>query len=266
MARLAIRLTMLTLVMMTVCVLPARADYQAGQAAWAAGRPAEALTAWRAAADTGDARAMLALGRLYAQGLGAPQDYVLAHMWFNLAASRGEAAALKARDALSAKMDTAAGSDGAGPRARLAVGWWWRPEDRRRAAGRSAAAVDPGGAGIDDGPWLQARSGRRPLGKPHGAGLCGVPARRRSAADEDADAVGVARHARARETPGRRRGCGAEAGGRRGGGLACRVAPRGEGRRYRRSQGGTRRRRGRECAGPHGPDGAYARSEQGVTR
>ena len=33
--------------------------------------------------------AMLALGRLYAQGLGAPQDYVLAHMWFNLAARPG---------------------------------------------------------------------------------------------------------------------------------------------------------------------------------
>ena len=50
------------------CVLPAGADYEAGQQAWDAGRPDEALAEWRAAADTGDRRAMLALGRLYAQG------------------------------------------------------------------------------------------------------------------------------------------------------------------------------------------------------
>ena len=46
---------------------------------------------WRSGArprTAGDRRAMLALGRSYLQGLGAPQDYVLAHMWFNLAASR----------------------------------------------------------------------------------------------------------------------------------------------------------------------------------
>ncbi len=47
---------------------------------------------------------MLALGRLYVQGLGAPQNYVKAHMWFNLAASRGEAEAVKERDALEARM------------------------------------------------------------------------------------------------------------------------------------------------------------------
>ena len=51
-----------------------------------------------------EVRAMLALGRLYLKGLGAPQDYVLAHMWFNLAASRGEMEALKERDTLAAKM------------------------------------------------------------------------------------------------------------------------------------------------------------------
>ena len=90
------------------CAGPVRADYAAGKAAWDAGRPAAALAEWRAAADGGDRRAMLALGRLYAKGLGAPQDFVLAHMWFNLAASRGEAAALKERDALAARMTPAA--------------------------------------------------------------------------------------------------------------------------------------------------------------
>ena len=80
------------------------ADYEAGRQAWDAGRPDEALAQWRAAADAGDRRAMLGLGRLYAQGLGAPQDYVEAHKWFNLAGSRGEVAAVGERDALAAKM------------------------------------------------------------------------------------------------------------------------------------------------------------------
>ena len=83
---------------------PARADFDAGQRAWDAGRLDEALTQWHAVADTGDRRAMLALGRLYVQGLGVLQDYVEAHKWLNLAASRGEAAALREREALAAKM------------------------------------------------------------------------------------------------------------------------------------------------------------------
>ena len=82
----------------------ARADYEAGKKAFEAGRPAEALSEWRAAASSGDRRAMLALGRLFLKGLGAPQDYVLAHMWLNLAASRGDAEAAKERNALSARM------------------------------------------------------------------------------------------------------------------------------------------------------------------
>ena len=54
--------------------------------------------------DADNAKGMLALGRLYRQGLGAPQDYVKAHLWFNLAASRGEKEALTERDALAEKM------------------------------------------------------------------------------------------------------------------------------------------------------------------
>ncbi|MCY4592607.1 MAG: sel1 repeat family protein, partial [Alphaproteobacteria bacterium] len=67
----------------------ARADYEAGQAAWEAGRHSEALTQWEAAAGAGDSRAMLALGRTFVKGLGVRQDYVLAHKWLNLAAGRG---------------------------------------------------------------------------------------------------------------------------------------------------------------------------------
>lgn len=94
----------LLLTAVVVSAPSARADYEAGQRAWDEGRPDVALTEWRSAAASGDRRAMLALGRLFVQGLGAPQDYVEAHRWLNLAASRGEKAALKERDALAAKM------------------------------------------------------------------------------------------------------------------------------------------------------------------
>ena len=80
------------------------ADYESGQQAWESGRPAEALVEWQAAADEGDRRAMLALGRLYLQGIGVLQNYVEAHKWFNLAASRGEMDAVAERDALAQKM------------------------------------------------------------------------------------------------------------------------------------------------------------------
>ena len=83
-------------------------DYVAGQEAWEAGRPAEAVAAWETAAAGGDRRAMTALGKAYRQGLGVPQDYVLAHMWFNLAASGGDEAALQERDELTAQMTPSA--------------------------------------------------------------------------------------------------------------------------------------------------------------
>ncbi len=104
MTRHTLRVLMLALALMLICALPAQADYAVGKRAWDAGKPAEALKEWRAAANEGDRRAMLALGRLFMRGVGAPQDYVVAHMWFNLAAGRGEMEAAKERDALAAKM------------------------------------------------------------------------------------------------------------------------------------------------------------------
>ena len=71
---------------------------------------------------TGDAKAMLALGRLYVQGLGAPQNYVQAHTWFNLAASRGEAEAVTERDALAGTHGARTSSQGPRPSSGLAAG------------------------------------------------------------------------------------------------------------------------------------------------
>ena len=84
--------------------LHASSDYESGKKALEAGQFSEALEYWTVAAETGDRRSMLELGRLYLRGLGVPQDYVLSHMWFNLAAARGEIEALSEREAVKEKM------------------------------------------------------------------------------------------------------------------------------------------------------------------
>ncbi len=86
------------------CATAAWADYGAGQAAWEAGRYAEAMKEWRRAARKGDRRAMTALGRAFAKGLGVPQDFIEAHKWLNLAAARGDEKAAAERDALAKEM------------------------------------------------------------------------------------------------------------------------------------------------------------------
>ncbi len=44
---------------------------------------------------------------MYAKGQGVPQDYVYAHMWFNLAAARGDDGANKVRDSVASLMTPA---------------------------------------------------------------------------------------------------------------------------------------------------------------
>ena len=43
----------------------------------------------RPCAEQGNASAQAGLGLMYASGMGVPEDLVLAHMWLNLAAARG---------------------------------------------------------------------------------------------------------------------------------------------------------------------------------
>src|SRR5208337_1323703 len=66
----------------------------------------------RPLAEQGNTGAQTDLGVIYDSGLGVPQDYAQAHMWFSLAASRAPDAAVrgqavKARDAVAAKMTPA---------------------------------------------------------------------------------------------------------------------------------------------------------------
>ena len=62
--------------------------FEGGQEAFKSGDYETALSLWRPLADQGFANALQNLGIMYAWGTGVPQDYVQAHMWFNLAVSR----------------------------------------------------------------------------------------------------------------------------------------------------------------------------------
>jgi hypothetical protein len=64
--------------------------------------------------EQGDVDAQFNLGIIYDKGQGVPQDFVQAHMWFNLAASRLPASdaerlnmAVKTRDITASKMTPA---------------------------------------------------------------------------------------------------------------------------------------------------------------
>jgi TPR repeat protein len=54
-------------------------------------------------ADKGNALAQFSLGFIYEKGLGMPQDYVLAYMWFSLAAAQGTKGAAEWRERLAAR-------------------------------------------------------------------------------------------------------------------------------------------------------------------
>jgi TPR repeat protein len=65
---------------------------------------AEAARLFTLAAEQGANAAQYDLGLLYAQGQGVPQDYVRAHMWFNLSAAGGNQEAVKDRDTITHRM------------------------------------------------------------------------------------------------------------------------------------------------------------------
>ncbi|MFP6637844.1 MAG: tetratricopeptide repeat protein [Nitrospinaceae bacterium] len=64
----------------------------------------EAFRLFRLAAEQGYANAQYNLGLKYAEGQGVPQDYVSAHMWFNLSGSNGDKDAVEKRNIVEKKM------------------------------------------------------------------------------------------------------------------------------------------------------------------
>ena len=80
------------------------ADYQKGLAAHQSGDFATALREWKPRAEQGGAYAQYNLGQMYRKGEGVPQDYVYAHMWWNVVASNGDENGGKVRDLVAKKM------------------------------------------------------------------------------------------------------------------------------------------------------------------
>ena len=113
---------------------------------------------WQAAANAGDAKAMLALGRLYEQGLGAPQNYVQAHTWFNLAASRGEAEAVTERDTLAARM----APEQVAEAQKQAAAWQPEPATAPASSAASGSAGPPPPKAIREAQELLAALGYEP--------------------------------------------------------------------------------------------------------
>ena len=82
-------------------------SYQKGFGAYDRGDYDTALKEFRPLAEQGYPLAQATLGLMYAEGQGVPKDYVLAHMWINLAAPKGVKGAVKARDLLEEMMTPA---------------------------------------------------------------------------------------------------------------------------------------------------------------
>ncbi len=83
---------------------PAWAGLDEGVAAFDRGDYETALREFRPLAEQGNVDAQNALGWMYYIGGGVLQDYVQAHMWYNLAAAQGDKAAAKNRDIVATKM------------------------------------------------------------------------------------------------------------------------------------------------------------------
>ena len=162
----------------------ARADYEAGQRAWDAGRHAEAVAQWRAAAKANDSRAMLGLGRAHIWGLGVRQDYVEAHKWLDLAAGRGNATAAARRDALAIEMTAREREEAR----RLARAWrpGKKPATGRKAAKRRPAEADKASRTAKRKPAKAEKARRTAKRKPAKTGKTQRAAKRKPAKTEKA--------------------------------------------------------------------------------
>ena len=82
----------------------AYADFSAGIDAYTKKDYRTALVEFQTLADRGNADAQFMLGYMYASGKGVLQDYIQAHLWFNLAAAQGKDRAVEAREKIAGLM------------------------------------------------------------------------------------------------------------------------------------------------------------------
>ena len=88
-----------------VSVLPVSAQgFDKGFAAYMMGDYSTALIEWRDRAGQGSVTAQANLGNMYEVGAGVSKSNILAHQWYNIAASNGDITARENREALAEKM------------------------------------------------------------------------------------------------------------------------------------------------------------------
>ncbi len=83
----------LVVAILLVAGVPARADFQAGVAAYERGDYKAAYDEWLPPALSDDAEAQYSIGVLYYFGKGFPKDFYMAQLWFRKAAALGHAEA-----------------------------------------------------------------------------------------------------------------------------------------------------------------------------
>ncbi len=82
-------------------------DLQKGLTAYKSGDYATTLREWKPLAEQGNTLAQAGVGWMYQKGKGVPQDYVRAHMWYNIASISGESKnASKNRDSVAKRMNS----------------------------------------------------------------------------------------------------------------------------------------------------------------
>ncbi len=133
-AVLIMRYLHITVALMLMPTALLAADFNAGMAAYERQDYTTAAREFNELAESGDLYAQYMLGRLYENGNGVAQDYVLAHKWYNLAGSRGSHHAAQARDALAKQMPSAQTSKA------QSLASAWKPRAAATAATTAPAA------------------------------------------------------------------------------------------------------------------------------
>jgi TPR repeat protein len=104
-----------------------------------------ALRQWRPLAENGHDNPQHGLGEMYAEGKGVPQDYVLAHMWFNLSAAQGNELAKHDRKKIERRMTPSQIAEAQ----RLARDWFEKHQLRKQRMDEIAKQLEDGNAALE---------------------------------------------------------------------------------------------------------------------
>lgn len=137
-----------SIVLVIAFASPAWADFDSGMSAYMRSDYRSAYAEFAPLADQGNADAQNMLGYMYAKGQGVPQDFVQAHVWFNLAAAGGKGGAADSRDEMAKLMSSSQIAEAQG------LARQWRPA--QAMAGTTAAPASTAPSGLSEQELLAA--------------------------------------------------------------------------------------------------------------